>query len=464
MTGFVVPPRDSQAFSNALTRMMSLSPDELQSFAQAARAHCLATFEIEAVVDRWESLYRRYLPASFVPSKIAYVITRAERGGAQIHLQDLLTNVPAECQPLLVTGEPGYLCDWARERQISTRVFPTLRQPISPVHDVRALWDLIRFFRSESPALVHAHTSKAGLLCRFAGVLTRTPVVFTAHSWSFADGISGLQQAITVPLERLAARWSGKVIAVSCANAELAIKNAVVSPANLLTIWNGMPDSPLRATPGTRAPLTIVMVARFAPQKDQATLLQALARVRVVNAWRLLLIGDGPTRPRAEKLATDLDLREKVSFLGDRGDVTELLAGCDLFVLSTNWEGLPLSILEAMRAGLPVISTDVGGCSEAVTDGVTGFLTARGDHLDLAQQIETLLSSRELLQSMGAAGRARFERDFRIENMILKTWNVYQSAAPELRFTTSLQRLHSQLKSNKDESTPQQSREIGLTT
>jgi glycosyltransferase involved in cell wall biosynthesis len=457
-TGFVVPPRDSSALSSALTRLMTLSPADLRRFATSARAHCLSRFEINSVVDRWEELYQRNARSSSTAAKIVYVITRADRGGAQIHVQDLLANAPFECQPVLVTGEPGYLCDWARERQIPTIIISSLRQPMSPLQDLRALVKLVGFFRSESPALVHAHTSKAGLLCRFAGVLTRTPVVFTAHTWSFADGISRLQQAIALPLERMAARWSGKVIAVSQANADAAFSRAVVKRSKLVTIWNGMPDSPFRATPGMNQDLTVSMVARFAPQKDQATLVKAFRQLSLKASWRLLLVGDGPTRHDIEKLVASLGLSDNILFLGDRSDVMQILATCDLFVLSTHWEGLPLSILEAMRAGLPVIATNVGGCAEAVTPGVTGLLTERGDQAGLARGIETLLSSRELLRSMGAAGRARFQKDFRIENMLAKTWEVYQSEVPELRFTASLQRLQAQLQSGKG------SKDIGLET
>ena len=446
VSGFVVPPHDSEGLSQALTRMMSLTPDELQRFSRAARWHALDRFEIASVVDRWESVYERFLTPRAAPLKILYVITRAERGGAQVHVQDLLGNHPTESQAVLVTGEPGYLCDWAAERNIPVRIIPNMCQPISPIRDVKALVALIRLFRCELPALVHAHTSKAGLLCRFAGALSGTPVVFTAHTWSFADGISNLQRAIALPLEHLAARGGGRIIAVSEANAKAAVANSIAEASEIAMIWNGIPDTPYRATPGSRPEITVVMVARFAPQKNQRALVEALARMQVDCEWKLVLVGSGPTRPDIESLASLLGIRDRVHFLGDRGDVAEVLASSDVFVLSTNWEGLPLSILEGMRAGLPVIATDVGGCSEAVTDGETGFLISRNDTAELSDRLERLLSSRQLLRSMGHAGRSRFERDFRLEAMLHKTWNVYEGLAPELDFTASILRLQQRVK------------------
>jgi glycosyltransferase involved in cell wall biosynthesis len=360
--------------------------------------------------------------------KILYVITRSERGGAQIHLLDLLKNLPSGCRPMIATGEDGYLVEEARQLGVPVYHIRHLRQPMSPVADFFALLEIASLIRRESPDLVHAHTSKAGLLGRLAGSLTGTPTVFTAHTWSFAGGIPSLQRRISIPLERIAGRIGGKVITVSRANEEIAAREGITARGNLVTIWNGIPDTDQRATPGVVEVPKIVMVARFAPQKDQLSLVQALSGVQ--QPWQLAFVGDGPTRAEVEAEAQKLRLSDRIAFLGDRGDIADVLASSDLFVLSTNWEGLPLSILEAMRAGLPVISSDVGGCSEAVDHGTTGFLTPRCDVGKLREKLESALSSKPLLKAMGEAGRKRFDRDFRIESMIGKLMNVYHEAIP----------------------------------
>jgi glycosyltransferase involved in cell wall biosynthesis len=288
--------------------------------------------------------------------------------------------------------------------------------------------DQARFINSQSPALIHAHTSKAGLLGRFAGWMTRVPVVFTAHTWSFADGISNLQRVVSLPFERIAASLGGKVIAVSEANARAALDRSVVHASRLTTIWNGMPDAPYRSQPGKGQVFNVIMVARFAPQKDQICLVRALAEV--AGDWQLTLVGEGPTRPEVEFEVARLNLSGRVRFLGDRSDVPELLAASDVFVLATKWEGLPLSILEAMRAGLPVIATAVGGCAEAVTEGVTGFLTSPSDVEQLRDRLQTLFSTRSLAATMGRAGRARFENDFQVASMMDKLLRVYHELVP----------------------------------
>ena len=262
------------------------------------------------------------------------------------------------------------------------------------------------------------------MLARLAAALTGTQAVFTAHTWSVEDGLPRMQRWFSIPLERLAGALGGAVIAVSQANVDLAVRKKVIRQENLLRIWNGVADTPLRANPGSRETVTLVMSARFCAQKDHLLLLQALAGVE--EPWRLVLAGDGPTRTEVERSARRLKLSERVSFVGNRDDIPGLLAEADIFVLATKWEGMPLSILEAMRAGLPVIATNVGGVAEAVTEGVNGYVTEPGNVDQMRNRIQTLIRSRELLGSMGSQARRRYEQDFRLDVMMRKTLVVYR--------------------------------------
>jgi glycosyltransferase involved in cell wall biosynthesis len=363
--------------------------------------------------------------------KILYIITRAERGGAQVHLLDLLKNLPSYCQPVVATGEEGFMCDEARRLGIPVHVIKGLVQPLSPLNDLVALSRLVTLICKEQPDLVNAHTSKAGLLGRLASRLTSTPAVFTAHTWSFADGVPAFQRWIATPLERFAAALGGKIITVSQANRATAVRHRVSSGENLVCIWNGIPDVAFRARPGSRRPITLITVARLVPQKDHILLLESLAGLR--TPWRLLVVGDGPNRGQVQAMAGCLGLSGNVQFLGDRSDVAQLLSQSDIFVLPSKWEGLPISILEAMRAGLPVIASDVGGVAECVEDGVTGFLVPPHDETRLRGALARLIQSPELMHRMGEAGRNRFEKNFRIDAMVKRTLAVYRDAVREAR-------------------------------
>jgi len=195
-------------------------------------------------------------------------------------------------------------------------------------------------------------------------------------------------------------------------------------PGKIEVIYYGIPDATPRALPGTGDTPVIVMVARFATQKDPVVVLRATAQLPF--DFRLIFVGDGPTKASVEAKARSLALDGKVSFLGDRSDVPELLAKAHVFALGTNWEGLPISILEAMRAGLPVVASDVGGVREEVVDGETGFVVPQGDADTMRERLRLLLAQPELRIRMGLAGRRRFEQLFSIAKMIEKTRNLYR--------------------------------------
>jgi glycosyltransferase involved in cell wall biosynthesis len=171
------------------------------------------------------------------------------------------------------------------------------------------------------------------------------------------------------------------------------------------------------------------MVARFAPQKNQQQLLSALSNLDL--PFHLTFVGDGPTRAAAEQLTARLGLSSRVEFLGMRRDTDQILASSDLFVLATNWEGFPITILEAMRAGLPVVATDVDGVREAVRDEQTGYLVPRGDTQSLIDKLTVLLENASLRAKLGAAGRALYEREFTRSVMLNKVAEVYREAVPE---------------------------------
>src|ERR1700687_2479125 len=272
--------------------------------------------------------------------KILYVITKAERGGAQVHVLDLIANLPQHYVPIVAAGQDGFLLEQCKNLGIAVQIIPDLVQPISPLKDLKALIGLIALLRRVKPDVAHAHTSKAGLLTRFAAWLTGIPVIFTIHTWSFAEGLPFFQRWIAIPLEWIAAALRGKIITVSRANQEKAKERRIGRSNDLLTIWNGIPDAPTRANPGSHQAKRMIMVARFVPQKDHELLLHALSEIE--NDWSLALVGDGPGRDGIEKMTAQLGLDHRIQFLGDRSDVAELLAEADIFLLATKWEGLPI--------------------------------------------------------------------------------------------------------------------------
>ena len=279
-----------------------------------------------------------------------------------------------------------------------------------------------------NPDIVTVHSSKAGILGRIAARGLSIPAILTAHGWSFTPGISALPAAAYRQIERLAGPLASRIITVSEFDRKLAIEANIAEANRIVTVYNGIPDvaPALRADAGA-APPRLVMVARFGPQKDHRTLLHALSGLQDLP-WSLDLVGDGPLTAEMQSLGASHGLGDRVRFLGQRLDVPEILARAQISVLATNWEGFPLSILEAMRASLPVVATAVAGVPESVSDGETGYLVPRGDVATLRDRIRRLLLDPELRRRHGKAGRVAYERRFTLDTFVDRTVAVYEAA------------------------------------
>jgi glycosyltransferase involved in cell wall biosynthesis len=356
------------------------------------------------------------------------VITRADDlGGAQIHVRDLASALQDRGLEVGVfSGRGGVLSRQLEKLGVAFEQIPGLARALHPARDplaVASLWRALRRFR---PDLISTHCAKAGFLGRAVARLLGIPALFTAHGWSFADGVPAGRRALYRGLETLASPLSKRVIVVSDADRRVAIESRVVAQRRLRLVYNGMPDVPrqLQARPEL-APIRLATVARLCEQKDYPTLFRALRTLRDLD-WQLDVIGNGPLHDATLALAEELGLGDRIRFLGMREDVAELLARAQLYLLISNWEGFPRGILEAMRAGLPVVASDVGGVRESVTDGATGFVVPRADAGHLATRIRQLLQEPSLRLAMGQAGRARYEQRFTFERMLDETLAVYR--------------------------------------
>lgn len=363
--------------------------------------------------------------------RIVYLITRMDSiGGAQIHVRDLSLWLRENGhEPIVVTGACGPICKSLVDAGVQVVEARHLVRPIQPLKDLHAFRAIMSILRECSPALVSCHSSKAGILGRIAARAIGIPAVFTAHGWAFTEGIPELQRLAYKTIERLCAPLSDHIVTVCRYDRQLAVTAGIAPASRITTIHNGMPWLPpvhrtARKLDSAR-PIRIGMVARFDSQKDHETLLRALARLRN-KAWRLQLIGGGDAS-KVDRLAADLDLRDRIEFVGESPNVPGLLANLDIFCLISRWEGFPRSILEAMRASLPVVASDVAGVRESVEDSLTGYVVPVGDDRLLAKSLGELIDLPGLRIAMGNRGRTRFESRFTLEHMLRPTLSLYQA-------------------------------------
>jgi glycosyltransferase involved in cell wall biosynthesis len=366
--------------------------------------------------------------------KIVHVLTRGDvLGGAQSHVRELslqLRNLGHEVT--VITGAPGIFTDQLRQAGIPWLAVRSLVRPVRPHRDLAALVALWSALRVLKPDLVCAHTAKAGSLARAAARLHHIPSVFTPHGWSIFDRSSLRTNRLFCWAERVAGRLGTRVINVCEYERALAQRFSVCPAKALEVVHNGIAESPLNRLRAIDAqPPVLVMVARFASQKDHETLLQALSGLLYME-WRLLLVGSGELKPRVSALVGKLGLSGRVSILPPESNVSHLLMEAQIFVLSTNFEALPISILEAMRAALPVVATDVGGVSESVRHQETGLLVSRGDIPGLRDALALVIADPALRVTLGSAGRRLWSAQFTASTMTARTIEVYKRALAQV--------------------------------
>jgi glycosyltransferase involved in cell wall biosynthesis len=362
--------------------------------------------------------------------RIAYVVTRADSvGGATIHVLEMAREMLQRGHGVVVfIGGDGPAARKLAEAGLPVRPLRFLRRAIGPGRDLRAFLELAAALRDFRPDMVSTHTAKAGWIGRAACARLGIPAIYTPHGLPVGDRMPGSRGLLFQAAERVAGRWARAVICVCEHERKLALARSIAPPGRLVVVPNGVREIPaeLRANPGM-APAHIVSVARFEAPKDHATLLRALALLSDLD-WELELVGDGPLLPACRALAAYLGIAGRVRFSGYSPDVAAVLARAQIFALSSLSEALPRSVLEAMRAGLPVVASDVGGLSELVDNGGNGALIPPGDAGALSAALAGLISDAPRRLQLGMAARLTYEARFRLEYMIEKTAAIYQMA------------------------------------
>lgn len=361
--------------------------------------------------------------------RIAQVITRGdEMYGAQKHVLDLSLSLAERGHEVtILSGADGPLHDAVRDTNVAFRLVPALLRDVAPHKELLALKNLSSLFDDMKPDIVATHSSKAGLLGRLAASKSGIPCTFTAHGWSFEPGIPQPRRAIFTQLERFAGRRTDHFIAVSEAGRSLGVDSGVAKPGQISVIPYGVPD--IAGDPGLRpsdGPVVLVMAAGFREQKDHTTLLQALSQLGDLD-WRVELLGDGPLQDEVEAMVREHKLGDRTTFAGMVPSVAPFFHKGHIKVLATHWEGLPISILEAMTCSLPIVASDVAGVSEQVINEQNGLVVPPKDPGALAAALRRLITDAPLRDKYGQASRQLYEDEFGVTVMCDRTLDVYES-------------------------------------
>ncbi len=356
---------------------------------------------------------------------ILRIIARLNIGGPALHVIILNSELdPSTYVSRLVTGREspaeGNMNDFAERKHVHPIIIDALGREIFIRDDLRALVNLIRVIRREKPDIVHTHTAKAGFVGRLAAKLTGVPIIIhTFHGHVFHSYFGYLRTKFFLWLERLMAKFTDVIITVGEQQRREIVGYKIAEEEKVISVPLGLDLKPfvrtdadpewlprkLGLTPGT---LLVGIVARLVPIKNHLCFLKA-ARViagKMDNVC-FLIIGDGELRERLEQKTREFGLESKVVFMGFQHNLTKIYSGLDVVTLSSFNEGLPVALIEAMAAGKPVVSTDVGGVRDLILDGDNGLLVPSDDHRALALAIMYLLAKPRRREMMGKAGRRK---------------------------------------------------------
>ncbi len=386
--------------------------------------------------------------------KVIHVVTRLDYGGsAKNTMLTALGHDRAQFEPLVVAGYPGCWdaqggqaateenCRQLEQAAIRWMMLPSLTREVHPLKDVQALWQLFCLFRREKPALVHTHTSKAGVLGRVAAWVARVPViVHTPHGHVFYGHFGPFRSWLFLQIELVLSAITDRLIALTEAERQEHLDRGVGKADRFSVVPSGIDRERFRRArvQGKRQPdwfgcppdaLVLGSVGWLTDIKGHEYLIEAVAKLKQdFPSLHLVIIGSGDRHEALLQQAELAGLCDAVHLLGHRDDVEVCLAGMDLFVLPSLNEGMGRALIEAMAAGLPVIASRVGGIPAVISHEQTGLLVAPGDAGALAEALRRFLDRPEWAGQLGLAASRSVDSRYGSASMVHAIESIFTEA------------------------------------
>ena len=388
-------------------------------------------------------------PAEDAPIKVLRVIARLNVGGPALHVAYLTSGLAERgyettlVAGTLARGEES-MAGVSESRGVRIETLPALHREIGPLRDAQAIVRLARLIKRERPTILHTHTAKAGAVGRVAALLAGTArppiIVHTFHG----HVLRGYFNPVTTLGFRMLERWLAKVttalVAVSPEVRDDLVRLRVAPAAKFTVVRLGIElDERTDVDEGVRAEtrrqlgvgddaFVVGWVGRMTAVKRTDDVLRALRGLidRGVNAY-LCLVGDGPDREHLEQYAHELDVVKRCLFVGYQDDVARFYSAIDALLLPSVNEGTPVSVIEALAAGVPAVATRVGGTPDVIRDGVDGFLVEVGDAAALSERLAELARDPQRRAKMGSDGRERVLGRYAVERLVDDMDRLYRS-------------------------------------
>jgi glycosyltransferase involved in cell wall biosynthesis len=349
--------------------------------------------------------------------RILVVSTNDSLSGAPLYVKSVVEGLSNTFTFLAVFGEKGPVGDYLINHSIPVHIIQQIKSSINPFYDLISIYKLFWLIRKFNPDIIYAHSSKAGMLARLITLFTGIPTVYTVHGWGWR-GMGIIKKKLIIAIEKLLLYIPNSyfIYVAEAVKAE-GLSTLKIKENRGQVILNGTRDIFLGNATHQDGEIKLMMVARIAAAKDHETLIRAF-ELTGSNA-ELWLCGEGTDSLHFIQLATMWapTYYSKIKFLGDNLNVDELLSKIDIFLLISNYEALPLSIIEAMSAGKAIIATNIGGIPELITHGINGMLVERGDVMGLSATI-LKFKNKENRYFCGVRAREVYLKKFMVNNML----------------------------------------------
>ena len=376
-------------------------------------------------------------------SKILYLITQSEWGGAQRYIFDLATSLPKDRYSAVVAAgldeekasQSHNLFTKLDEKSIKSYGLNNLVREINPLKDLKAYFEIKKLLKEIKPDILHLNSSKAGVIGAMAGRRAGIKkIIYTVHGFVFNEPLPTWKKLFYLWAEKFSARYKDQLICVSEFDRQTGIHKNIAPADKFITVHNGLNPVEFMTKAEARSQLNlpaekkiIGTLAHFYPTKNLKSLIQAANIViKKYPETTFAIIGDGQLRPELEAEISGLQLNKKIVLLGEKPQAYRYLTAFDIYACSSIKEGLPYSIIEAMQAGLPVVSSKVGGIPEIITDEQNGLLVNPGDPDDLAKAIINILEDEKLAQKLSQQARTDLLTKFSLTQMVSQTETIYQ--------------------------------------
>jgi glycosyltransferase involved in cell wall biosynthesis len=374
-----------------------------------------------------------------IKPKILYVITQPEWGGAQKYIYDLVNSSKARDFEVMVAvgqGKDQEFIDKLETQNIKIHHLKHLVRSISPLKDLLAISELKKLYKDFEPDIIHLNSTKAGIIGSLAG--KNQKIIYTVHGWVFNEPLSDFKKNLYRQAEKLTAKHKNRIICISKLDYQLALDDQITAEDKLALVYNGIDQLEFLTKEQATKELQIDQIesniyklgtiANFYATKGLKYLLEAIYILKMKNIRvNLTIIGDGELRPQLENLIANFGLGGDINLVGRKKDGYKYLKAFDGYICSSVKEGLPYSILEAMQAELPIISSNVGGISEMITDRKNGILIESSESEKIAGAVKYLINNPQIAKKLGTEAKQIVGTQFSKNRMTEETFRLYKS-------------------------------------